>query len=80
MSESLVATAQAPGNYRTIPNRKAAHVSGMRTRNGYGYGYPGYGYGYGYPAYSYARGYYGGYTYGYHPVVRHAYVRRHWRY
>jgi len=60
---------------------------------GYGYGYPAYGYGYGYapaygyatygygyPAYGYGTGYYGGYRYGYHPVVRHAYVRRHWRY
>jgi hypothetical protein len=60
---------------------------------GYGYGYPAYGYGYGYapaygyasygygyPAYSYGAGYYGGYGYGYHPVIRHAYVRRHWRY
>jgi len=44
----------------------------------YGYGYPAYGYGYG-------TGYYGGYRYAYHPVVRHIYatavgVRRHWRY
>ena len=56
---------------------------------GYGYGYPGYGYGYapayregsygyGYPSYGYdfGTGYYGG---GYHPAIRHAYVRRHWR-
>jgi len=28
----------------------------------------------------YGTGYYGGYRYGYHPVIRHAYVRRHWRY
>ena len=65
---------------------------------GYGYGYPAYGYGYGYaPAYAsygygypaygygYGTGYYGGYRYAYHPVVRHIYatavgVRRHWRY
>jgi hypothetical protein len=49
---------------------------GMATDYGYasyGYGYPAYGYGYG-------AGYYGGYRYGYHPVVRAAYVRRHWRY
>ena len=44
-----------------------------------GYGYPAYGYGYG-------TGYYGGYRYAYHPVIRrHIYatavgVRRHWRY
>src|SRR5215469_9764707 len=59
---------------------------------GYGYGYPGYGYGYapaygegsygyGYPSYGYdfETDYYGGYRYGYHPVIRHADVRRHWR-
>jgi hypothetical protein len=61
----------------------------------YGYGYPYYGYGYGYPAYGYGypaygygygTGYYGGYRYAYHPVIRrHIYafrpvVRRHWRY
>jgi hypothetical protein len=65
----------------------------------YGYGYPAYGYGYGYaPAYAsygygypaygygYGTGYYGGYRYAYHPVIRrHIYaravgVRRHWRY
>ena len=56
---------------------------------GYGYGYPGYGYGYapaygegsygyGYPSYGYdfETDYYGGYRYGYHPVIRHADVRR----
>jgi hypothetical protein len=44
----------------------------------YGYGYPAYGYGYG-------TGYYGGYRYAYHPIIRrHIYAyhpfRRHWRY
>jgi hypothetical protein len=56
---------------------------------GYGYGYPGYGYGYapaygegsygyGYPSYGYdfETDYYGGYRYGYHPVIRHADGRR----